>query len=110
MSVILLGNFNAHYNFANTTMPNTDVGLKLFHFLECNNLAQFVKKTSTRITESVESILDLIISDSPGLSVSTGSLSPPSNCDHNIVLGKLSISKPKQDVMLEQCGILAILM
>ena len=27
--------------------------------------------------------------------VSTGSLSPPSNCDHNIVFGKLSIFKPK---------------
>ena len=25
----------------------------------------------------------------------TGSLNPPSNCDHNIVFGKLSISKPK---------------
>ena len=49
-------------------MPNTDAGLKLFHFLECNNLVQLVKKP-TRITESVESILDLIISDSPDLFV-----------------------------------------
>ena len=77
-----------------TTMADTDAGLKLFHFLECNNLTQLVKEP-TRITESVESILDLIISDSPGLFVSTGSLSPPSNCDHNIVYGKLSIFKPK---------------
>ena len=68
MSVILLGDFNANYNFVNTTMPNTDAGLKLFHFLECNNLVQLVKKP-TRITESVESILDLIISDSPDLFV-----------------------------------------
>ena len=76
------------------TMLNTDAGLKLFHFLECNNLAQLVKEP-TRITKSVESILDLIISNSPGLFVSTGSLSPPSNCDHNIAFGKLSIFKPK---------------
>ena len=90
-------------------MRDTDAGLKLFHFLECNNLTQLVKEP-TRITESVESILDLIISDSPGLFVSTGSLSPPSNCDHNIVFKNYQYLSHKQVVMLEQCGILTILM
>lgn len=77
-------------------MSNTDVGIKLFNFLECNNLVQLVNEP-TRITQSGESILDLICSDSPGVFVSKGTLSPPSNCDHNIIFGKLSISvyKPK---------------
>lgn len=65
-------------------------------FLECNNIVQLVNEP-TRITQSGESILDLIISDSPGLFVTTGTLSPPSNCDHNVIFGKLSVPgyKPK---------------
>lgn len=50
-------------------------------FFESNNLYQLVDNP-TRITRSGESILDLIISDSPGFFVSSGTLSPPANCDH----------------------------
>ena len=52
--------------------------------LESNNLYQLVDNP-TRITRSGESILDLIISDSPGFFVSSGTLSPPANCDHCII-------------------------
>ena len=38
------GDFNAHYNFGDTPSPNTDIGIKLFNFLECNNLYQLVDK------------------------------------------------------------------
>ncbi|CAH3015452.1 unnamed protein product, partial [Porites evermanni] len=53
-------------------------------FLESNNLYQLVDNP-TRITRSGESIRDLIISDSPGFFVSSGTLSPPANCDHCII-------------------------
>ena len=70
-AVFLLGDLNAHYNFVETTSCNTDVGIKLYHFLECNNLFQIIGEP-TRITPASESILDLIISDSPGLFTHSG--------------------------------------
>jgi hypothetical protein len=57
-AVIILGDFNAHYNFFDTTTPNSDIGVKLFHFLECNNLSQLIDEP-THITLSGETILDL---------------------------------------------------
>lgn len=72
------------------------MGVKLFNFLECNNLSQLIEEP-TRITLSGETLLDLIITDSPGYCLSSGTLSPPANCDHNIVYAKFNIdlSKPK---------------
>ena len=72
------------------------MGVKLFNFLECNNLSQLIDEP-TRITLSGETLLDLIITDSPGYCLSSGTLSPPANCDHNIVYAKFNIdlSKPK---------------
>jgi hypothetical protein len=42
-------------------------------------------------------ILDLIITDSPGHFISTGTLGPPAYCDHNIIYANMDIalSKPK---------------
>jgi hypothetical protein len=51
---------------------------------------------STRVTLTGETILDLIITDSPGYFISTGTLSPPFNCDYNIVYANLNISSRKQ--------------
>ena len=75
---------------------NTDVGVKLYNFLEGNNLYQLIDEP-TRISFTGETILDLIITDSPGHFISTGTLSPPANCDHNIIYANMDIalSKPK---------------
>ena len=89
-----VGDFNAHFNFVDTSYPNIDIGVKLFNFLECNNLYQLVDEP-TRITRSGESILDLIISDSPGFFISSGTLSPPANCDHNVVYATLNCRRYK---------------
>jgi hypothetical protein len=72
------------------------MGVKLFNFFECNNLSQLIDEP-TRITLFGETLLDLIITDSPGYCLSSGTLSPPANCDHNIVYAKFNIdlSKPK---------------
>ena len=93
-AVVLLGDFNAHCNFADTSTPNSDIGNKLFIFLEFNSLYQLVDEP-TRITPTGESILDLFISDSPGFFISSGSLSPPANCYHNIVYAILNCRKYK---------------
>ena len=39
--------------------------------------------------------MDFIITDSPGYFTATGTLSPPANCDHNIVFAQLNIQSPK---------------
>ena len=49
----------------------------------------------TRIIQTREYILDLIISDSPGSFVSCGTLSPPANCDHYIIYANLNCQKYK---------------
>ena len=71
-----------------------DVGVKLFNLLESNNLYQLIEEP-TQITLFGESILDFIITDSPGYFTATGTLSPPANCDHNIVFAQLNIQSPK---------------
>ena len=83
-TVIVLGDFNAHYNYSVTSSLNTDVGVKLYNFLDGNNLYQLIDEP-TRISMTGGTILDLIIIDSPGHFISTGTLSPPANCDHNII-------------------------
>ena len=63
--------------------------------MECNNLFQVITEP-TRITEHGATVLDLIITNCPGYFVRTGTLSPPSNCDHCFIFAKLSISFIKQ--------------
>ena len=74
---------------------NTDVGFILYNFLECNNLSQLIEEP-TRISLHGETILDLIVTDSPGFFISSGTLSPPANCDHNIVFANLHILTRKK--------------
>jgi hypothetical protein len=63
-AVFILGDFDAHYNFKETLTSNTDVGVILYNFLECNNLSQLIEEP-TRISLHGETILDLIVTDSP---------------------------------------------
>ena len=93
-AVVLLGNFNAHVNNGDTSSPNTDTGIRVFNFLESNNLHQLVDNP-TRITRSGKSILNVIISDSPGFFVSSGFLSPTANCYHSIIYANLNCRKQK---------------
>ena len=92
--LLFFWDFNAHFNYGDTLSPNTDIGIRVFNFLESNNLNQLVDNP-TRITQSGESILDLIKSDSPGFFVSSGTLSPPANCDHCIVYANFNCQKHK---------------
>ena len=50
--VVLLGDFNGHYNPGNPSACS-DFGSLLYRWLECNNLSQIINE-STRITESGE--------------------------------------------------------
>ena len=80
--IVLIGDFNAHVD--------TPFGICFSQWLDCNNLFQIINEP-TRITHSSSSILDLIITNAPGLFVQSGTDSPPSNCDHNYIFGKMLV-------------------
>ena len=92
-NILLLGDFNAHFNIENPVHGSV-FGLQLYRWMECNSLVQIIQEP-TRVTASGASLLDLIITNSPGYFVDSGIISPPSNCDHSLIFGKMSISFDK---------------
>ena len=92
--VLLFGDFNADFVMGET-LPNNDFGSHLYRWLECNGLFQVINEP-TRITAHSATLLDLIITNSPGYFVNSGTISPPSNCDHSLVYARMSISLEKQ--------------
>ena len=62
--LILLGDFNSH-DSANLS-ECSDFGCLLYRWFECNNLHQVINEP-TRVTETGASLLDLIITNYPGL-------------------------------------------
>lgn len=93
--IMILGDFNAHYD-SESPAQSTDFGILLHRWLECNNLFQVINEP-TRITQRGATLLDLIITNCPSYFISTGTLSPPANCDHSIIYAKMNItfSNPK---------------
>ena len=88
-AVVITGDFNAHFN-RNDHHSSTRSGIDLARFLNCNNLFQLIEEP-TRITATSETILDLVITDSPGYCTSKFTLSPPANCDHNAIVVKFNL-------------------
>ena len=88
-----MGDFNAHYNVY-YPQESTDIGIQFHSFLEGNNLTQMITEP-TRVTNRCSSILDLIITNYPAFLTNTGTLSPPSNCDHSVVFARMNIQNFK---------------
>ena len=87
--IVMLGDFNAHYDVANPS-GNSEVGGKLYSFLESNNLAQLITEP-TRVTSNSSTILDLVITNCPERFSASGTLSPPSNCDHSVIFASMNL-------------------
>ena len=87
--IVMLGDFNAHYDVANPS-GNSEVGGKLYSFLEGNNLAQLITEP-TRVTSNSSTILDLVITNCPERFSASGTLSPPSNCDHSVIFASMNL-------------------
>ena len=85
----MLGDFNAHYDVAYPS-GNSAVGEKLNSFLERNNLAQLIAEP-TRVTLYSSAILDLVITNCPERFSISGTLSPPSNCDHSVIFASMNL-------------------
>ena len=87
--IVMLGDLNAHYDVANPSR-NSDVGEKINSFLESNNLAQLIGEP-TRVTFNSSTILDFVITNCPERFSASGTLSPPSNCDHSVIFASMNL-------------------
>ena len=85
-----MGDFNARYDSTNPSGRNSDVGEKLYSFLENNNLVQLITEP-TRVTCHSLTILASVITNCPGHSSTSETLSPPSNCDHSVIFANMNI-------------------
>ena len=87
--IVMLGDFNAHYDVANPS-GNSDVVGKLNSFLESNNLAQLMAEPSL-VTFQSSTMLDLVITNCPEHFSASGTLSPPSNGDHSVIFASMNL-------------------
>ena len=67
----------------------------MYRWMACN--ACFKSQiTNTHYCSYSATLLDLIITNSPGYFVNSGTISPPRNCDHSLVYARMSIWLDKQ--------------
>ena len=88
-NLVILGDLNSHYNI-NNPQDSTVAGNWLQSFLEGNNLVQMITEP-TRITQQQATILDVVITSCSSFFIHTGTLSPPSNCDHSVIFAQMNI-------------------
>ena len=89
--LILTGDFNDRCVDWNSTHQNSELGMSLFNLVAQLNLFQIIDEP-TRINEYSTSLLDLLITDSPGLILDNGVLAPISNFDHSVRFCSFSLS------------------
>lgn len=93
-SVICTGDFNDRCLSWEESHSNSELGNKLRDLVSGNNLFQLVNEP-TRITELHSSLLDLIITDTPGLFSHWGVNDSLCISDHILVYGVLSLTAPR---------------
>ncbi len=87
-ALIIVGDFNDRCIHWEDRHEKSEMGLKFYNYLNDVNLFQLVDEP-TRITDNSASLLDLIITDSPGFIDNLNVLPPIGDLDHNIVYGYL---------------------
>ncbi len=88
-ALILVGDFNDRCTHWDDRHESSEMGLKFYNYLKDVNLFQMIDEP-TRITDKSASLLDLIITDSPGYLDNVNQLPPIGDLDHNIVYGYLN--------------------
>ena len=91
---IILGDFNINVINNGQDANTSDLYAKLNCFLAVNGLVQLINEP-IRVTNHSSTVLDLIITNSPGWFTNSGILSPPSNCDHSFIFGKIATTRRK---------------
>ncbi len=93
-ALIMVGDFNDRCVHWDDRHDRSEMGLKFYNYLNDVNLYQLIDEP-TRITEDSASLLDLIITDSPGYIDNLNVLPPIGDLDHNIVYGCLKFVTDK---------------
>ena len=93
-SLIITGDFNCRSSQWWEADVESPEGAALDEIIEVNNLTQLIDEP-TNVRGEGMSCIDLIITDNPNLFVESGvHVSLDSQCQHQIIYGKLSISMP----------------
>ena len=93
-SFVILGDFNDKCISWEALHTGSELGQKFFDLVTGNNLFQLIKE-STHITETSSSLLDLIITDSPGYIMDAGTWAPLGDPYHCSIYCKFQIQYPK---------------
>ncbi len=87
--VILIGDFNDKCMTWDGDHSESEMGYKFYNLINDRGLFQHVDEP-TRVTETCSSLLDLIISDSPGFIENVSTLPPLSDLDHCVIYGTIN--------------------
>ena len=82
--LLITGDFNDRCQQWDSAHTDSELGQRLFDLLTKNSLHQLISEP-TRVSEYSETLLDLMITDSPGYVLNSGVLSPISTSDHSVV-------------------------
>ncbi len=88
-AIIIMGDFNDRCKHWDDGHTDSELGLKFYSYLKDSNLYQLINEP-TRLN----SLLDLLITDSPGFIEDFGTLSQIGDIDHRIIHGTLRIHNP----------------
>lgn len=91
-SVFLLGDFNDRCLEFSGSHDDSELKYRLVNLLNLNNLYQVIEDP-TRVTPTSASLLDLIITDSPGYIMDSGVLPPMWTMDHCPIYCKVKFTK-----------------
>ena len=81
-SIILLGDFNDRCKRFYSNHADSELKNRLVDLVRMNDLHQLITEP-TRITPTSESLIDLVITDSPGYILNSGVTTPICNVDHH---------------------------
>ena len=99
-SIFILGDFNDRCIYWEDNHSNSELGLKFRDLIENNIMFQIIRDP-TYITPNYRSLLDLVITDSPGYVLDSGVATPIGDPFHCFIYCKLSIQYSK-DVKYER--------
>ena len=92
-TIIITGDFNDRCSTWDSDHADSELGYKACNLIARNNLFQIINEP-TRSTEFSNSLLDLLITDSPGYILDSGVLPPVANSDHSVIFCTISITFP----------------
>jgi hypothetical protein len=95
-SIIIMGDFNDVCTVWESDHRGSELGLKLYDYINRNDLHQIVLEP-THISTDYANILDLLITDSPGY-LQNHSLLPPIGSRHQIVGAEFSIQYKRDKI------------